>query len=329
MTDRQRVTVAGAGVFGLAAALALIEGGFDVLVVDAALDAPNASSVAAGLLAPVGEAIFDQDAAAHYELMRQALRLWARFSARSGVSLSDHGLILPNDAGPALSKLGLVAEARATGLFVQADPRVIEPPSALKALREAVEAGGGRLLARSVTAADWRAADLVVLAAGPGPLGDSIRSLAGAPELRRLTPVKGQIAVLPNGPVAGPTVRWPGGYLAPQPGGARVGATMEFGRCDTRVVPDAIDGLIAEAERHAPGLDTRGAFGQAGVRLQTADALPLVGPSSGARTLLATGARRNGWLFAPLVGRMIASYCKGEDPGPWAATLHPARFDRG
>jgi glycine oxidase len=98
--------------------------------------------------------------------------------------------------------------------------------------------------------------------------------------------VKGQIAVLPNGPASGPTILWPGGYLAPQPGGARVGATMEFDRRDTGVEPEAIAKLILGAERHAPGLDARGAFGQAGVRLQTADALPLVGPSAAARTLL-------------------------------------------
>jgi glycine oxidase len=328
MNPSLRVTVAGAGVFGLATALALLEREIEVLIVDPQTASPNASVVAAGLLAPVGEAIFDPDAAAHYPLMAEALRLWAGFAVSAGVTLSDDGLIVPVDAGPALATLGVPAEAHPAGLFVQADPRVLEPPSALQALRTEIAARGGAVLARAVTAADWRAADLVVLATGAGVDGP-IRVLAHAPELRRLTPVKGQIAVLPNGPASGPTIRWPGGYLAPQPGGARVGATMELGRCDTGVEPGAVAQLIAAAERYAPGLDRRGAFGQAGVRVQTADALPLVGPSTGARTLLATGARRNGWLFAPLVGRMIAAYCKGEDPGPWAAMLHPARFDRG
>jgi len=163
---------------------------------------------------------------------------------------------------------------------------------------------------------------MVVLATGAGPLEG-----IAAPELARLTPVKGQIAVLPNGPASGPTRRWAGGYFAPQPGGARVGATMEPGRRDTLVEPETIAGLVAAAAHHVSTLDVRGAFGQAGVRMQTPDALPLVGPSAASGVLLAMGARRNGWLFAPLVGRMIAAYFTGEDPGPWAAMLHPARFE--
>jgi len=328
MSRRLRVTVAGAGVLGLASALALLDRDIEVLVVDPEPAGPNASSVAAGLLAPVGETVFDTNAAAHHRLMVDALRLWPAFADGLGVELSDDGLIVPADLGAALTGLGIASEARATGLFVQADPRVVDPPLALRALRAAIEAGGGRVLPRAVTTADWPAADIVVMAMGPGSLEG-----ASPPELRCLTPVKGQIAVLPHGPASGPTVRWPGGYLAPQPGGARVGATMEVGRRDTEVDPATIARLVAAADRHAPpldgsGLDARGAFGQAGVRMQTPDALPLVGPSVEARTLLATGARRNGWLFAPLVGQMIAAYCKGDDPGPWAAALHPARFDQ-
>ncbi len=324
MSVRSRATIAGAGVFGLSAALAALDQGLDVLVVDPTPDGLNASSVAAGLLAPIGEAVFDPDAAAHHGLLVEALGLWPAFAARAGLTLSDAGLILPTESGPALARLGVSAAPQAGGLFVQADPRVVDPPRALGALRAAVLAGGGRIEPRAVASEDWRASDLVILAHGAGGVDD-----VAAPELSRLAPVKGQIAVLPHGPACGPTVRWPGGYLAPQPGGARVGATMEAGRRDTAVEPHVIAALITAAERHAPGLDRRGAYGQAGVRMQSPDALPLVGPSAAARTLLAVGARRNGWLLAPRVGRMIAAYCKGEDPGPWAARLHPSRFEQG
>jgi glycine oxidase len=43
--------------------------------------------------------------------------------------------------------------------------------------------------------------------------------------------------------------------------------------------------------------------------------------------VLAVGARRNGWLLAPLVARTVAAYVAGEDPGPHAARLDPRRFD--
>lgn len=319
-----RVTIAGAGVFGLATALALLDLDVAVRVLDPEPDGANASAVAAGLLAPVGEALFDPDAAAHYPMMVEALALWSAFAARAGVRLSDEGLIVPAAAGEALARLGLRGAARDGGLWVQADPRVVDPSAALARLRARVETGGGRIEASAWTPALLDPDEPVVLAMGSG------RGLDGlAPELARLTPVKGQIAVLPHGPAHGPTLRWPGGYLAPQPGGARVGATMEVGRRDLAVEPEVLAALVAAARAWSPRLDIRDPTGQAGVRMQTADGLPLVGPSAAPGVLLAAGARRNGWLFAPLVGRMIAAYCTGEDPGPWASSLHPARFDRG
>ena len=103
---------------------------------------------------------------------------------------------------------------------------------------------------------------------------------------------------------------------------------MEVGRADAAVEAEVIASLVTAARLQRPDLDAGGAYGQAGVRMQTADALPLAGPSRVPRTWLAAGARRNGWLLAPLVGSIIAAYCMGEDPGPWAARLDPGRFDR-
>lgn len=321
MSGRLRVVVAGAGVFGLASALALLEDGADVRMVDPAPEVGGASGVAAGLLAPVGEAVFDPDAATHYPLLSKALTLWPAFAAAHGIALSDDGLVTPRTAGAALDGLGVVAERHALGLFTRADPRVVDPQAALAALRGRVGALGGRIEPRALRAADRLHADFVVLATGAG----RVEGLT-APELDGLAPVKGQIVVLPAGPRSGPTVRWAGGYLAPQPGGARVGATMETGRSDTLVEPEVVGRLLAAAEAAAPGLDAAGAYGEAGVRMQSPDGLPLVGPSQAPGVLIAAAARRNGWLLAPLVGRMIAAYARGEDPGPWAGVLHPGRF---
>jgi glycine oxidase len=324
MSGRLRVAVAGAGVFGLASALALLKAGAEVAILDPAQGSQSASAAAAGLLGPVGEAILDQNAAPHYPVLCDALGLWAGFSTENDIALSNAGLVMPTDLAGAVSALGVRTEPHPLGVFVRADPRVVDPPAALEALRCRAKALGARLERRVVSAEDWDRSDLVVLAPGAGTPSGPV-----APELARLSPVKGQIAVLPEGPKDGPTIRWPGGYLAPQPGGARVGATMEPGRRDTTVDPDAIARLVGAALERVPGLRAGGAFGMAGIRMQTADGLPLVGPSAAPRTLLAAGARRNGWLLAPLVGRMIAAYAMraGEGAGPWAEALHPARFD--
>jgi len=52
----------------------------------------------------------------------------------------------------------------------------------------------------------------------------------------------------------------------------------------------------------------------------------MVGFSARPRTVLATGARRNGWLLAPLVAKIVAACVTGRDPGPYGARLDPARF---
>ena len=41
--------------------------------------------------------------------------------------------------------------------------------------------------------------------------------------------------------------------------------------------------------------------------------------------MLAVGARRNGWLLAPLVARMVAAYVLGQDAGTYAEAFEPRR----
>ena len=313
------VVIAGAGVLGLAVACALLDRGYGATVLDPAPAGPNASSVAAGLLSPIGEAVFDAEAISHFPLLQDALAHWDTFAARAGIALVDAPTLVPATMAATVAGFGPVSEVSGAVSYL-GDRRVADPTQALARLRERVLALGGRIEPHPLT--EVADANWTVLAPGPG----AARLAEIAPELAHLFPVKGQIAVLPNGPMDGPVHRWPGGYLVPQKGGARAGATMEFGRSDVLVEPEMIHGLATAAAAHVCGLDVVGAYGLAGVRMATPDGLPMVGPSSTAGTLIAAGARRNGWLLAPLVGQIIAAYVMGEDPGPWAQALHPGRF---
>jgi glycine oxidase len=321
--ERPVVTVAGAGIFGLCAALLVQRRGVRVLLIDPSPGIANASSVAAGLLAPIGEVLFDPSAAPHASLLNAGMDRWPDFAADFGVDLVSADLIVTEQALQNAKQLGVRVRQRNGKAVIEGDARIGDPPAALSSLRRVFEKAGGRVENRALGQVDAAGDSLLVIAAGPG-----VRGLTHiAPELAHLTPVKGQIAVLPQGPETGPTLRWPGGYLAPQCGGARLGATMEEGVTDTFVDRAVIASLVEGAKGHVPDLDATGVYGQAGVRMQTPDALPMVGPSILRGNFLAVGARRNGWLLGPLVGEMIAAYVMGEDPGPWAATLHPARFD--
>jgi glycine oxidase len=322
MTDHRPLRVAGSGIFGLSAALAIQRRGLPVQVLDPAPAAVSASAVAAGLLAPVGEALFDPLAAPHYPILVAAMDRWVAFAAEFSIALRRDAFLASLSYTEAAVRLGAKIELGGDRVRIAGDAVVIHPPAVLEALADKFLAGGGVIAPRAIYADEGADGSPIVLAVGPG----AARLSTLAPELACLAPVKGQIAVLPHGPQDGRVVRWAGGYMAPQPGGARVGATMEVGTTDTAVEPSVIKALIDAARGHVPGLDAAGAYGEAGVRMQSPDGLPLVGPSQTPGVFLAVGARRNGWLLAPLVAEMIAAYVVGEDPGPWAAMLHPARF---
>jgi glycine oxidase len=54
-----------------------------------------------------------------------------------------------------------------------------------------------------------------------------------------------------------------------------------------------------------------------------------VGGSQAPGVVLAVGARRNGWLLAPLVAQMAAACVLGGDLGPYARRFDPLRFKAG
>lgn len=317
-----RIVVAGAGVLGLAIAWTLAGRGYAVTVRDPAPGGPNASSIAAGLLAPIGEAVFDPAAAGHFLLLSHAFGLWRDFAEQSQIRLLMGETIVPSIMATCLSELGAKVSSRDGSAIYRGDAHVAYPLEALNQLRARAVTAGARFEAACLTQVEPGA--LTIIASGPGA-----SQLTGlAPELICLTPIKGQIAVLPNGPVEGPVHRWSGGYLVPQTGGARAGATMEEGRFDTASEAEVVARLASAAAERVPGLDVSASYGLAGVRMATPDGLPLVGPSRTSNVLLAAGARRNGWLLAPLVAEVIAAYVAGKDPGPWARALHPSRFDQ-
>lgn len=325
-----RIAVAGAGALGSATALRLARMGFKVTVFDPAPLGDNASGVAAGMLAPVSEALFDPASRDHLDLMRRARDLWPAFAKDLGIPLSQVGVrIEGSDAwrgqvGQKLRDLGLAPDET-----IPEDWR-IEARPALATLRAAAETAGARFEAAEVETfapgalrlADGRteAFDILVVATGPGARDGQL-----APETAALAPIKGQILRV-EAAEDGAVVRGEGVYLAPGETLA-IGATMEAGRDDLEPDASATQALRAAAWSLRPDLDLDAAKVEVGVRATTADGLPLVGWSKAPGVLLAVGARRNGWLLAPLVADMVAAYLNGDNPGPDAAAMNARRFE--
>jgi glycine oxidase len=64
----------------------------------------------------------------------------------------------------------------------------------------------------------------------------------------------------------------------------------------------------------------------AGVRAATPDGLPLVGAAGAPGVILAVGARRNGWLLAPMIAAAVLDAVEGRAAGDAAAAFDPRRL---
>ena len=341
MSGKPTITVAGAGALGLTTALALADAGCAVTVFDPAPPGDNASGVAAGMLAPVFESLLDPETGPHLDLLLAARDLWPALEARIGIqvdragavalgtaeflartdqgmrSLGLHPITLPRRALEALAP-GL-ADPWGEGVLTREDWR-IEPALALDALRRAAEAAGVTFQDRAATG--FEGAERLVVATGAAR---DLAVLAG--RLSSLVPIKGQILRARTGFAPALVLRTDTAYLAPCIDGVTVGATMEPGLTDRTIDPRAVSGLRQAAKALAPGLADARFTAQAGVRAATADGLPLVGRGRHPGVLLAVGARRNGWLLAPLTARLITACVTEGEAGPYAARLDPARFE--
>ncbi len=326
------VIVLGAGVLGLAIAAELGASGRTVGVIDPG--AVNASSVAAGMIAPALEAVLEDCDPGRAALLRRAAALWPHFAERFNVTLHREGSDWlgpdPSNRLARIQDLGFEGCIDGEAVHVCGEARV-EPLAALAALRAAagVEMVEGEALALARDGDGWsvrlgdgrgRAGRHLVVATGTGP------ALPGLPRpvmalIARIQPIRGQLLEI-EGRL--PRVQRSGeGYAAPgRPGRILIGATMEAGRRDLTPDPEteAYQRRLGERLIGAPLGES---VARVGVRGASPDGLPLAGPV-GDGLSLALGPRRNGWLLAPLVARMIVDGVEGR-PVPEPA-LAASRF---
>lgn len=331
------ILVIGAGVLGLCTAVTLIRRGHAVLVVDPG--EPNASSVAAGMIAPAMEAGIDRLAPQAAALLRAGRDLWPAFAEATGVRLvrrpaewRGHGA---EAIGEHIRSLGFEAQSDVDRSVTQEDWQV-EPPQAMTALRAALGAAfvHGRVDRVVQDATGWTAsvngrllhASAVVVATGAAGAIQGLPPTASV-LVNSIQPIRGQIGVTRTA-LATHVTRGPGAYVAPMAHGAVIGATMEAGRRET--APDVQTGeRLLEAAwrvlgRPPEALDIEW---QAGVRGASPDGLPMAGRvSDGLNLYAALAPRRNGWLLGPLVGQVVADEIEGRPPSPEARALDPRRF---
>jgi glycine oxidase len=342
------VAIVGGGPIGLASAWRAAQRGLRVCVLDAG--EPGAWHVAAGMLAPVAEANFGEDA-----LLDLSLRAAAGFPSfcaeLAEASGADPGLrrsgtlVVARDRDEAESLDRLLAFRRRLGLGVErllpsaarrAEPALaptvrlaldiagdhsVDPRRLVGALAEAVRRAGGsvRTGARVVALeTDGGRVTGVRLDDGGTVEAGAVLVAAGAHAGRfggvPVRPVKGQVLRLrdPRGP----------GLVE-----RTLGATMEERGYDTAPTAGGVFELLRDVSEVVPGvLELELEEVLAGLRPATPDNLPAIGRGAVDGLVWAAGAFRNGILLSGLTGELAAAALCGEELPDWAAPTDPARF---
>lgn len=341
--------MAGGGVFGAVVSIVLARYGMTITIADPRGLGENASGVAAGMLAPAFECLLDP-CTPNLALLREARNLWPDLAAYLGLTIDTAGAMAV--AEPCVTN-GWMAAAEVRGIDMrrlsEASARAmspwlgsaasaiwtpedwrIDPKDALWAIRRRARELGINWVNSSVEAfvpgqallidGSRLDCDALVIATG-----NSLSLVKTAPELAAIIPIKGHILRFPGLMLDGPVVRKAGVYICPTSRGAVVGSTMEPGRDDLMVDPAAVESIRMAAGAATHDFLSAAFEARTGVRSATPDGLPLVGPSRTKDVWLLVGARRNGWLLAPLVARVIADGLADAPRSTWAELFDPDR----
>jgi len=340
--------IAGGGLIGCAIARELARRGLRVLVLDRQEPGQEASWAAAGMLTPDAESVEEQalvplgnaSLGLYSEFIGQiegetgmktgyrregALQVffgdgaeeklgqWLAAVRRAGFRPEPLGAAELRRAEPALA-----ADAAAGALLAEdgsVDNRLLTQAVAEAARRAGAEIRAGEGVARvvreggRVTGVETRggkiAAERVVLAAGC-----FTAQIAGAERYAPTRPARGQMAALR--PAAAPlrrVVRGPS-YLVPRDDGRLlVGATVERVGFEKAVTAAGIGRLLGDAVRMVPALAAAPVVETwSGLRPDTPDHLPILGPADVEGLWLATGHYRNGILLAPATARALGEW---------------------
>jgi glycine oxidase len=364
----REVLVVGGGVIGSALAYALAREGAAVRLLEREEIGRQASSTAAGMLAPLEEPEVDDPirvaGLASIALLAEHI---AELRELSGIDpqLEQSGIL-------ELALPGAAARLRRQARRLEAfDCRWLDAEEARKLeprLANDIEGGvwspreahvDGLLLSRAFAgAAERRGAKIQTGVEVTGLEFDGARAvgvrtsagLLGAGEVVLcagawttlvagqvggripVSPVKGQVVALrsPRRPL--PTIlRGDGVYLVPRTNGELVvGATVEHAGFDTRTTAGAIESLLAGARRLVPALgECAFVEARAGLRPDSADHLPIVGAVPDVAGLfVASGHYRNGILLAAVTGFGLAQQILHGTRRPDLEPFDPARFAR-
>jgi glycine oxidase len=144
-----------------------------------------------------------------------------------------------------------------------------------------------------------------------------------------VTPALGQMLAV-VGPSLNHVVHSTDCYLVPRLGGRLlIGATVDYVGYEKKLTAGAIHSLITAATRLVPGVTKAEVVETwSGLRPDTGDHLPIIGPSGIRGLTLATGHFRNGILLAPVTAQLVTETIESGRVPAELAPFSVERFNR-
>jgi glycine oxidase len=336
------VVIVGGGIMGMSVAVELCTRGDRVTVLEKSVPGAEASSAAAGMLAPQLEAHAPGPLLSLGLKSRELYPRWVqrleKLSAGVDTGYRECGVLRfgPREKLERICRwqreLGLRAEL-VDGALCFPDDHQVDPTRLLRALAVAAARVGATfrtgqvhgVFAHGVELDGERLeADAVVVAAG------SWSSLVAGARIspRVLQPMRGQMLELRLGQPPFLETRADDHVYLVSRGDGRVicGSTMERTGFDKRVTAAGVASILSRAIALCPQLESAELHSTwAGLRPWTEDELPIIGPGPVGGLFLATGHFRNGILLAPVTAALISQTLHGE--ATWV-DMNPFRFGR-
>jgi glycine oxidase len=344
------VIISGAGIIGVSLALELRERGAQVLILEKGDPGSEASSAAAGMLAPADPATppalrpLAMASAKMFPAYVQKLEAGARMqvdfrqlgtielSAETtapheykSLSVDDLQRLEPSLKNHARSLLSEELSA----FFVQEDsidPRLLMQAALAAAKKIGIEIRGNA----AVTDIRPCNGEIEVLGEdGNGFTAKSFVNCQGAWSGAPIRPRKGQMLyVHPKASVLRHVLRTPEVYIVPRSTGKiLIGASVEDVGFDKSVEPEAVDMLLTLAQHYLPELASAPITQSwAGLRPGTPDDLPILGATDIPGAFIASGHFRNGILLAPVTAQIMADLIEGRTPSLDISSFSPGRF---
>ena len=153
--------------------------------------------------------------------------------------------------------------------------------------------------------------------------------IEGAAEYAPVSPAKGQMIALRSDSVEIQRILWlEHKYLVPRSDGRIIaGSTVERTGFDHDVTAGGVQLILREVMKMVPGLETaRIEETWAGLRPDSPDHLPIIGPTDVEGLLIATGHFRSGVLLAPVTARMIREWVVAQSVSVDWDRVSPMRF---